>query len=327
MEPATARPAGIDPTVFNPENVDPETAAFNEQLEKTLSEFPPLHTLEPQILREAQEQGLGPYAAIQVAENARNQSIPGPDGPVTVRVHVPDTVKGVYLHFHGGGFVLGKPVLNDPAMDRLAHDCDVAVVSVDYRLAPEHPYPAGPDDCEAAALWLVENTVKEFGTDRLLIGGESAGANLSVVTLVRMRDKHGFTGFSGANLVYGVFDLSMTPSSKNWGMRPLLINTPLMEYFNNHYTKPDLLRHPDVSPLYADLKGLPPALFTVGTQDPLLDDSLFMHARWISAGNQGELAVYPGACHGFNGFPLKVAEAANQRIKDFVFGLVNHEEK
>ena len=322
MGSTTDRPTGIDPAVFRPDAVDPETAAFNEQLEKTLSEFPPLHTLDPEILRQAQAQGLGPYAAIQPAD-ATDRTIPGPAGPVPVRVHVPDTVKGVYLHFHGGGFVLGKPVLNDPAMDRLARDCNVAVVSVDYRLAPENPYPAGPDDCEAAALWLIENAVQEFGTDRLLIGGESAGANLSAVTLVRLRDKHGYTGFSGANLVYGVFDLSMTPSSKNWGMRPLLINTPLMEYFNNHYTTPDLLRHPDVSPMFANLKGLPPALFTVGTQDPLLDDSLFMYARWISSGNQGELAVYPGACHGFNNFALKLADQSNQRIYEFILGIID----
>ena len=323
MENTADRPAGIDPAVFSLEAVDPETSAFNEQLEKTLSEFPPLHTLSPEILRQAQEQGLGPYAGIQVAENAQDRTIPGPAGPVPVRVHVPEIVKGVYLHFHGGGFVLGKPILNDLAMERLANDCSVAVVSVDYRLAPEHPYPAGPDDCEAAALWLVDNAVKEFGADRLLVGGESAGGNLSAVTLVRLRDKHGFTGFIGANLVYGVFDLSMTPSSKNWGDRPLLINTPLMDYFNNHYTKPELLRHPDVSPLYADLKGLPPALFTVGTEDPLLDDSLFMYARWISAGNKGELAVFPGACHGFNNFPLKAADRSNQRIAEFIKRVVD----
>ncbi len=86
-----------------------------------------------------------------------------------------------------------------------------AVLSVDHRLAPEHPFPAGPDDCEAAARWLVDRAEAEFGTARLLIGGESAGAHLSVLTLLRLRDRHGITGtFRAAHLTFGPYDLSMT---------------------------------------------------------------------------------------------------------------------
>jgi acetyl esterase/lipase len=101
----------------------------------------------------------------------------------------------VYLHIHGGGFMLGRAYQYDEMMAAIAGACQVATVSVDYRLAPEDPYPAGPDDCETAAVWLAENAASEFGTDRLIIGGESAGANLSAVTLLRMRDRHGFSGF------------------------------------------------------------------------------------------------------------------------------------
>ena len=133
-----------------------------------------------------------------------------------------------------------------------------------------------------------------------------------------MRDRHGFNGFYGAVLTYGGFDLNMTPSARNWGERPLVLTTPLIQWFHDSYVAEDKLTHPDVSPLYADLAQMPPALCSIGTLDPLLDDSLFMHARWIVAGNTAELAVYPGAIHGFNAFPLKAAEQANQKIADFI---------
>jgi acetyl esterase/lipase len=195
------------------------------------------------------------------------------------------------------------------------------VVSVDYRLAPEHPYPAGPDDCEAAALWLVQNALADFGTTRLWIGGESAGAHLAMVTLLRLRDRHGLKPFTGANLVYGCYDLSMTPSQRRWGDRNLVLSTPIIEWFAGFFV-PDRARRrdPDVSPLYADLADLPPALVTVGTLDPLLDDSLFLHARWIAAGGQSELAVWPGGIHGFDTFPTALSRAARARMDAFLRG-------
>ena len=127
-----------------------------------------------------------------------------------MRVLTPPDVRGVYLHLHGGGFVLGSSRLQDDRLEQLALACRVAVVSVEYRLAPEDPYPAGPDDCETVGLWLVENAAQELGSDRLCIGGESAGANLAAVTLLRLRDRHGFAGFRAACLVKGVYDLTLS---------------------------------------------------------------------------------------------------------------------
>ncbi|MBI5605928.1 MAG: alpha/beta hydrolase fold domain-containing protein [Deltaproteobacteria bacterium] len=91
-----------------------------------------------------------------------------------------------------------------------------------------------------------------------------------------------------------------------------------MEWFHENYAPREKWRHPEVSPLYADLKGLPSALFTVGTPDPLLDDSLFMYSRWVAAGNEADLALYPGGIHVFNLFPIRLAEMANARIRDFI---------
>ncbi|MCY4652786.1 MAG: alpha/beta hydrolase, partial [Dehalococcoidia bacterium] len=213
---------------------------------------------------------------------------------------------------------LGRAHLQDPRNEEIANTCSAVVISVDYRLAPEHPYPAALDDCEVAALWVVRNAMSEFGVDSLAIGGESAGGHLAATTLIRMRDKHDFTGFSGANLVYGVYDLSMTPSQRNWGDRLLILNTPIMDWFYDHFVPSDLRRDPDVSPLYADLSDMPPALFTIGTLDPLLDDTLFMHTRWAAAGNEAELAIYPGGPHGFDGHPTQLAQSARQRMNEAI---------
>ena len=155
--------------------------------------------------------------------------------------------------------VLGAADMQDPMLERVNEKAGLACVSVEYRLAPENPYPAQPDDCESAASWLVENAKAEFGSDALSIGGESAGATLAAVTLLRMRDRHGFTGFRAANLVYGGYDFSMTPSQVQFGNQRLVLRTVDIQNFMRAYLPGQHdLRHPDISPLYADLKGLPP---------------------------------------------------------------------
>jgi acetyl esterase/lipase len=252
---------------------------------------------------------------------ARTITITGKDGnAIPLRVIAPQgQARGVYLHIHGGGWVLGASDLQDPMLERIADNTGQVVVSVEYRLAPEHPYPAGPDDCEAAAVWLVQNAKAEFGTDALTTGGESAGGHLTAVTILRMRDRYGYTGWRGANLVYGAFDLSMTPSQRMFGNRRLVLRTIDMQQFYNAFLPTVTDRQaPDISPLFADLKGLCPALFSVGTSDALLDDTLFMHARWIAAGNPAELAIYPGGAHGFTLFPNALSTEAAARMDAFL---------
>jgi acetyl esterase len=304
---------------FDPAAVDSETAEFNAKLEALLATQPQPQTLPPQVTRDARESGQGAFGPIVLSDLAHERTIAG----VPCRVLLPETVNGVYLHIHGGGWVFGRAHHSDVRNERIARNAGLAVVSVDYRLAPEHPYPAGPDDCEAVAAWLAANAAAEFGTDRLTIGGESAGGHLAAVTLLRMRDRHGYRGFRAANLVYGAFDLSMTPSQLNWGDRYLVLSLGFMRWAGDCFV-PDaaMKRDPDVSPLYADLRGLPPALFTVGTLDPLLDDSLFMYGRWLAAGNDAELAVYPGGVHGFNAFPIALGRQANDRIDRFLAAAV-----
>src|SRR5439155_13231198 len=126
-------------------------------LEQMLAAVPAVHTMPPEVTRRAREEGRGAFGPLVLSDMAQNRTVPGPAGAVPVRVFVPETVNGVYLNFHGGGWVLGHPHHSDQMLEGIAKAAGVAVVSVDYRLAPEHPYPAGPDDCEAAAVWLVEH--------------------------------------------------------------------------------------------------------------------------------------------------------------------------
>jgi acetyl esterase len=311
----------FDPALFNDAAIGPETASLNEQIIELFSGQPEWWIVGAQASREARRRGEGPFPAPVFSDRARTITITGKDGnEIPLRVIAPaHPPRGIYLHVHGGGWVLGGADMQDPMLEQIADNTGQAVVAVEYRLAPEYPYPAGPDDCEAAAAWLVQNGKKEFGTDALTIGGESAGGHLTAVTILRMRDRHGYTGFRGANIVYGAFDLSMTPSQRLFGNTRLVLRTIDMQQFYNAFLPAITDRRvPDISPLYADLKNLYPALFTVGTRDALLDDTLFMHARWVAAGNEAELAIYPGGAHGFTLFPNDLSKSATARMDAFL---------
>jgi acetyl esterase/lipase len=310
----------LDPALFRPEAISEETATFNDRLVALMAAAPEWWEVGAEAMRAARRRGDGPFPAAPKSPRAKQQTIPGPDGG-TVMLHViaPAAPTGVYLHIHGGGWVFGQADQQDAMLERIVANTGQACVSVEYRLAPEHPYPAAPDDCEAAALWLVQNARAVFGTDVLTIGGESAGAHLSAVTLLRLRDRHGIAAFAAANLVFGAYDLSMSPSQRHFGERRLVLRTTDIVHFLDAFL-PGVAdrRAPDISPLFADLAGMPPALFSIGTSDALLDDTLFMHARWMAAGNRAELAVYPGGAHGFTAFPMTLARAANARIDTFL---------
>ena len=309
----------FDPKLFAADAISAETRAINDAIIQAMEGAPDWWDIGAQEVRDARARGEGPFPLAPKSPRARTIEIGGKGGRIALRVIAPDNPKGVYLHIHGGGWTLGAADQQDPLLERIADKAGLACVSVEYRLAPEHPYPAGPDDCEAAAVWLVKNAKKEFGTDKLTVGGESAGGHLAAVTILRMRDRHGYAGFKGANLVFGAFDMTMTPSQRAFGNERLILRTLDIEKFSEAFLQGVKdKRDPDISPLYADLKGLCPALFTIGTRDALLDDSLFMYGRWIAAGNEAELAVYPGGAHGFVAFPGELAAAANARCDEFL---------
>ena len=320
IEMSTVRPAAPD---VEQQDID-EARAFNAQLEALIATQPLVYTVPPEVTRKARREGKGIFPAPVFLEEARDIAIAGRSGPIKVRLIRPDRrPTGIYLHIHGGGWTLGGHDMQDVALKQLANETGLAAASINYRLAPENPYPAGPDDCEDAVLHLLEHGPALLDAPaRFAIGGESAGAHLAVVTLLRLRDRHGITNrIAAANLAYGAYDMTGTPSQVLWGDRNLVLSTPIVIWFGNNFlpgTAMEQRRDPDISPLYARLHDMPPALFTVGTMDCLIDDSLFMAERWRVAGNLAEIAVYPEGVHGFNAYPTALARKANARQFEFL---------
>jgi len=243
---------------------------------------------------------------------------------VPCRVFVPEgPATAVYVHFHGGGMIIGAPEMNDVGNLALSRDHGLAVVSVDYRLAPEHPWPAGPDDGVAVAAWLVEHAEAEFGSGRLILGGESAGGYMAAAVALRIRDElDAIDRVIGLELIFGVHDWGRSPSQR--GLRPYrgpdLLDPDGIEFFCDLYLPgrtDDERRDPAVSPAFADLAGMPPARFSVGTGDHLCDDTLLMASRYVAAGSPAELWVGPDLPHGFMWFPCELTKRWQSHMTDW----------
>ena len=196
-----------------------------------------------------------------------------------------------------------------------------------YRLAPEDPFPAGPNDCYDAGEYVVKNSKSQFGAPLLFIGGESAGAHLSVLTLLHLHKAIPTFKFRALILHFGSYDLSsFLPAMHNF-KKPLIIDYPIMQAYINAFlpnTTPEERRDPSISPFFADWMsitqemkgGLSSALFTCGTEDPLLDDSVMMTTKWLMVGSEATLKIYPGAPHRFILFDEKLLKVAGEGLRD-----------
>lgn len=311
----------IDPALFTDEAISEETRVFNQSVVDQLTGGPDNWGKTPFDVRLARLEGTGVFPLEAAEPTAKNFDIQGKGGALMMRCFRPksDTAQGTYLHIHGGGWQVGSALAQDIRLQEIADRTALNCLSVDYRLAPEHPYPAGPDDCETAALWLLSNK-HDFNTDFTAIGGESAGAHLAVSTLLRLRDANVIRAFDAAVLTAGVYDLGQTASSRNWGAEKLVLNSRDMAMFVTGYLhNGEDTRDPAISPLFAYLNDMPPAIFSVGTRDLLLDDTLLMATRWHSQNANAMLNVTPGGCHVFQSIRhLKIAQESNRRIDDFI---------
>jgi len=300
---------------YGPDAVSDETAAFNARLAQELAAMPQVHTIPPELTRKARAEGRGIFPAAGPLAGSHWQEIEGaPGGPGRVRISPAEgTACGTYLHIHGGGWTLGSPEQSDGHNQRIASAAGAEVVSAAYRLSPEHRWPGCLQDCVAAARWVLATR-----PGPLVIGGESAGAHLAALVALALGDAGAAGRLAGLVLNYGIYDLAMTPSMRNWGARYLILSTPVTEWFVANLVGDDAAARVAASPLGADLGGLPPALFQVGTCDPLLDDSLFMAARWRAAGGNAELAIYPGGVHAFDMFDLEIARRSTAHQDRFI---------
>ena len=248
------------------------------------------------LLRVSQTLKKAPAAQCKIVDN------------VPVRILRPvGKPKGVVLDIHGGGWVIGNAQMDDDLNLGMVNACDVAVVSVDYRLAVDTPVEGLMEDCLAAARWLL--CEDEFKQLPVIVVGESAGGHLAAATLLALKQwPELLQRVSGAVLYFGVYDLTGTPSVRNAGPETLLLDGPGMVDALRMLT-PDISdderRQAPLSPLYGDFDGLPPALMFVGELDPLKDDTLLIAERWP----QAEAHLLPESAHGFIHFPVAMGEA------------------
>lgn len=225
---------------------------------------------------------------------------------ISIRIlRPPGKLRGVHLDVHGGGWCAGNAQMNDQPNSALAKACQVAVVSVEYGRAPEQSIHELIDQCEVVAAWLSENAMREFRTDRLTIGGDSAGAHLALCVLLRRPRR-----FRAALLYYGCYDLAGSDGLRNAPRNTLIFHAPSMLTCLRLLTpgmSDEERQAPEISPLFADLKGLPPALLISGMGDPLHTESVQLYARWRAAGADTRLLEVPEACHAFNRLHIEVA--------------------
>lgn len=236
---------------------------------------------------------------------------------IPVRIYEHDgPPEGLIVYLHGGGFCIGSVGLMDNVARELAHCANAAVVSVEYRLAPEHPYPAGLDDCEKVTRWALANATK-LGADprRVAVAGESAGGNLSAAVALRLRGKVDVP-LAGQVLMYPGVDGNAWTHPSREEFAGLVLTRKGMDGFWDCYTAGrDLGRDPFAAPLQAEsLADLPPAIVVLGGCDPLRDEGRLYAARLREAGVAVEEVCFAGQPHGFINFGVPAAADAHERI-------------
>jgi acetyl esterase len=251
---------------------------------------------------------------------AIHESLPIADG-VRADVIVPAGAAPfpTLIYLHGGGWSIGSAATHAKLARELCARAGAVVVNVDYRLAPEHPFPVPLDDCVAAARWA-RASISSYGGDaaRIAIGGDSAGGNLSAAVVNDLRDE---MTFRAVLLIYGAFDLLASRRDYDrWAPEedPVLPKRSMDMMLQAYMSGGASVRDPRVSPIHADLSHFPPALLLCGTWDPLLGDSIAFHDKLLAAGRPSTLLRYEGMPHAFLQLPVSDAETALAEASKFL---------
>jgi acetyl esterase len=285
--------------------LDPQAQAFLDQL--VALNAPPMNTLSPEAARQAARMQIAMAGEPEPVAKIENRTIPGPQGDIPIRVYTPEGIGPlpVLVFFHGGGWVICDLDTHDDACRSLANGTPCIVVSVDYRLAPEHKFPAAVDDCYAATQWVARNAASLNGDPaRIAVGGDSAGGNLAAVIAQLARDR-GEPSLVFQLLIYPATNFnSDTPSSRENADGYFLTRDDMIWFMNHYLNSPDDRNNPLASPLLAsDLSGLPPALIITAEYDPLRDDGEQYGQKLKAAGVPITISRYDGMIHGFVTFP------------------------
>jgi acetyl esterase len=280
----------------------PQAKAFLDML--AASGAPPVEQLPLAQARAVRSEMIEAGGPEQPVVEVQNRSVPGPAGPIAVRVYRPAKSQTLpaLVFFHGGGFVICNLDTHDRLCRSLANASGCAVVSVDYRLAPENKYPAAVDDAYAATKYVAEHAA-EFGVDpnRIAVGGDSAGGNLAAVVTLLARDRRG-PKLKFQLLIYPLVDFEdQSPSMRQFGQGDYFLTVAGMDWFKNSYlASADAAREPSASPINAtDFRGLPPAMVITAGYDPLRDQGEAYARKLEAAGVQVELKCYEGMIHIF----------------------------
>ncbi len=290
--------------------LDPQTKAVLEQM--AALNLPPYWTLSAEEARRQFEATRPPVPGEPVAK-VEDRAIPGPGGDIPVRVYTPEgnAPFPILVYFHGGGWVLGNIASHDNTARLLTNRAGCIVVSVDYRLAPEHKFPAAAEDCYAATKWVADHAA-ELGGDpeRIAVGGDSAGGNLAAVVSLMARDRGG-PKLVFQLLIYPVTDYDLDRPSYQENAEGYLLTKDWMVWFWNHYLpSAEYAHHPHASPFRAeDLRGLPPALVLTAEFDPLRDEGEAYAERLREAGVPVTCTRYDGLIHGFFGMSAVIDRA------------------
>jgi acetyl esterase len=281
--------------------LDPQARAVLDQMAKT-----GIQSVEALSVEEAREASAAMAAMQGTPEpvaGVENRTVPGMGGGIPIRIYAPsgEGLLPVLVYFHGGGWVLGDIESSDGLCRILANTTGCIVVSVDYRLAPEHPFPAAADDAYYATQWAAENA-SSFGGDssRIAVCGDSAGGNLAAVVALIARDR-GKPAIQFQLLVYPATDAACNTPSYTENSEGYFLTKAAMQWFWSHYVRNDADRsHPHASPLRAkSLAGLPAALVITAEFDPLRDEGEQYAGRMRAAGTPVQLTRYDGMIHGF----------------------------
>ena len=278
----------------------PQAEKFLSLLQDALPRDPAV--LSPKALREGYRALVAGRRGPEVAR-VEDRRIPGPAGEVPVRLYRPRPSGSLPLlvFLHGGGFVVCDLDTHDPLCRLLANAVDCAVLSVDYRLAPEAKFPAAPEDCYAATCWAVENA-RALGADpsRIAVAGDSAGGNLAAVVAQLARDRSG-PKLAHQLLIYPVTNHAFDTPSYRENAEGYFLTRAMMQWFWDHYLeRPEQGRDPLASPLLAkELSGVAPATVITAEFDPLRDEGEAYAERLRVAGVPVELQCYDGMFHGF----------------------------
>ena len=280
--------------------LDPQARMLLDQMQSMGS--PPLHTMAVPEARQMMESMNALLGAAEPVHHVEDLAIPGPAGSIAARLYRPEGSGPLPLlvYFHGGGWVLGGLESHDNVCRSLANQAGCAVLAIDYRLAPEHRFPAAVDDCYAATSWAVANAAT-LGCDpkRVAVGGDSAGGNLTAVVSQLARDRGGPV-LRFQLLVYPATDAAYDTASYRENATGYFLEVDGMRWFYGLYLGDGDRSDPRASPLRTrDLRGLPPALVITAEFDPLRDEGEAYAARLREAGVPVTLHRYNGMIHGF----------------------------